>query len=290
MNNFNVLIAGCSFSEAYVNNPWYSWSLLAEDYLKEKLGNNYKITQSAKSSAGQTKITDTIFSNVLINNIEYDLVLIQWSAFSRVFGKTERDALFNMYKHFIAGEDKYLINLYGTEYTAGEFLDFVEDDIIKQSLMKILLTKYFLKDKNIDYKMWFGWQQIYPEQINQNKVLVKLLEELINDENFIFFKHDDKYDYELPNYLKCGKGTYQSALKKMFNTPTKDFFWPGSEFGGMTEYIRENLEEGKYNRKDPNVIDDQHPSSLAHKVFFEGFIKPILDEKIKSWKEKKNII
>lgn len=58
----------------------------------------------------------------------------------------------------------------------------------------------------------------------------------------------------------------------------------------MTEYIRENLEEGKYNRKDPNVIDDQHPSSLAHKVFFEGVIKPILDEKIKSWKEKKNII
>lgn len=34
MNKFNVLIAGCSFSEAYVNNPWYSWSLLAEDYLK----------------------------------------------------------------------------------------------------------------------------------------------------------------------------------------------------------------------------------------------------------------
>ena len=289
MNKFNVLIAGCSFSEAYRSGTWYAWSLLADDYLKKQLGNNYQITQSAKSSAGQTKITDTIFSNILTNDIKYDLVLIQWSAFSRVFGKTERDALFNMYNHFKNGEDRYLINLYGTEYTAGDFLDFVEDDIIKQSLMKILLTKYFLKDKNIDYKMWFGWQQIYPVQIQQNKVLIKLLDELTNDENFMFFKHTDKYDYELPNYLKCGKGTYQSTLQKMLNIPTKDFFWPGSEFGGMTEYIRENLEEGKYNRADPDVTDDQHPSSLGHKVFFEGIIKPILDKKIKECK-KQNLI
>jgi hypothetical protein len=290
MSKFNVLIAGCSFSDAYRDAPWYSWSLLAEDYLKEKLGNSCKVTQTAKSSAGQTKIADIIFSKILTNDIKYDLVLIQWSAFSRVFGKTEREALFNMYTHFIDKDDRYLINLYGTEYTAGDFLDFVEDDIIKQSLMKILLTKYFLNDKKIDYKMWFGWQQIYPEQINQNKVLIKLLDELINDENFMFFKHEDKYDYELPNYLKCGKGTYQSTLKKMFNIPTKDFFWPGSEFGGMTEYIRENLETGKYNRAEPNVTDDQHPSSLGHKTFFEGVIKPMLDEKIKVWKESQTII
>ena len=54
--------------------------------------------------------------------------------------------------------------------------------------------------------------------------------------------------------------------------------------------IRENLKEGKYNRADSKVLDDPHPSSLGHSIFFEGVIKPILDEKIKMWKEKQTII
>jgi hypothetical protein len=282
-NTFNVLIAGCSFSVPEKTN-WYSWTVLLENYLKKQLKDEYSLNILARSSAGQTKISDLVIEATLNDTNKYDLVLIQWSAFSRVFGKTEREALFNLYNHFIDIDDRYLVNLYGTEYTSGDFLDFVEDDIVKQSLLKIVLTQLLLQKKGIDYKMWFGWQQIYKEQINCNPNLSKILDEMESDKNLLFFKHKDAYDYELPNYLNCGKGTYQNALKKLFGHPTKDFYWPGSNYGGMTEYIRENLKNGKY----VNKKNDQHPSSEGHKVFFEGVIKPILDEKIKVWKLEKN--
>jgi hypothetical protein len=280
---FKILIAGCSFS-AGIKDNWYAWSCLTEDYLVEKLGReNVKFSNMAQSSAGQTMISNSVINHILNNDT--DLVLVQWSAFSRVFGKNDDEALLNMINHFTGATDKSALNLFGTEYSSGTFFDTLSEDMIRTSLIRILLTQLFLNNKKIDYKMWFGWQQLYPEQLNTNNNIKLLTKEVTKDKNLLLFKHSDSYDYECANYLKCGRSTYKSTLEKLFGKKSEDYFWPGSNYGGMTEYIRENLNKNKYNRQD-GMEDDQHPSSEGHKVFFEGVIKPILDEKIKEWKAK----
>lgn len=284
MQQFRILITGCSFS-AGVKDNWYAWSCLVEDYLVEQLGReNIQFINLAQSSAGQTTISNNVIDYILNNDV--DLVLVQWSAFSRVFGKNDEEALLNMVNHFTNAKDKSNLNLFGTEYSSGTFFDTLSDDMIRNSLTKIMLVQLLLQKKNIDYKMWFGWQQIYPEQINTNQTLINLLSEIEKDTNLLLFKHNDSYDYECANYLKCGRSTYKSTLEKLFGKKNDDYFWPESNYGGMTEYIRENLDKNKYNRQ-PGMEDDQHPSSDGHMVFFKGVIKPILDKKIQEWKIKK---
>ena len=78
-----ILVSGCSFSETRLNFSQKSWT----DILSEE----YDVTNLAKSHYGQSKICLSIIEELIKSKFNYDLVLIQLSAFGRGFAIDEKD-------------------------------------------------------------------------------------------------------------------------------------------------------------------------------------------------------
>jgi hypothetical protein len=264
-----ILIIGCSFSETFDGVLKYpTWVYWLSHYLKNE---NVDIINLSKSGNGNKKISTDVINYLKYNKV--DLVLVQWSAFTRVFGNNLQYN--NDFLHLIKGSKEY----YNIDWEYGdEYFNLLDEKYIVNSLESILETIQFLNNNNINYKMWFGWQQIYPEQINYLN-LNHLIEPIKSDPNFLLFYQKEMYDYELENYGLFSKSNYLDTLHKLFGIDKKKYYYPETEWGGMTEYIRMNLEANKYRSN-----TDAHPSELGSKIFFEGVIKllfPSINENIK---------
>jgi hypothetical protein len=263
-------IFGCSFSCDPMGNPWIGWPYYLNEYEP-----NIKNFNWAKSGIGNTELKDNIITYIEEmegRNGSTDLLLIQWSAFSRCYGTSFDEVI----KHHGKQLEKYYLKDW--EHSDGKrpgeiHLDNLSYEITKNNLESILELQTYLQNKNIDYKMWFGWQQVYPEQIEQFG-LTELLNKIKEDKNLILFKQNECYDYELEEYGLLSKSHYALTLKKLFGLDKGNYFHPATEWGGMTEFIRMELEDGKYVSK-----NDMHPSTKAQKYFFEQIIKNIIKEK-----------
>jgi hypothetical protein len=224
---------------------------------------------------GNTELKDKIIEYVEEQNKHngnIDLLLIQWSAFSRCYGTSFDEVI----QHHGEQMEKYYLKDW--EHSDGKrpgeiHLDVLSYDITKSNLESILELQVYLQNKGIEYKMWFGWNQIYPEQIEQYG-LSDMLNKIKEDKNLILFKQDECYDYELEEYGLLSKSHYALTLKKLFGLNKGDYFHPNTDWGGMTEFIRMELKDGKYVSK-----NDMHPSTKAQKHFFEKIIKNIIKEK-----------
>ena len=82
-----ILIGGCSFSENMNGKEyrWVPWSKLLS------LNSNIEIKNTATSSYGQPKISESITNELLKNT--YDLVILQWSGISRGYKLNETPPL-----------------------------------------------------------------------------------------------------------------------------------------------------------------------------------------------------
>ena len=246
-----ILIVGCSFSEDINLDNVTSWSYLLRNHLKNE---NIEIINLSKSGQGNGIISDVVVEYV--NTHDVDLVLIQWSAFTRIFKNKRLPKEWYKYKNLEWSED-------------GNNMDILSKEAIEHSLIKINQTIDCLSSKNIKYKMWFGWQQVYPEQIKEYG-LDDLLVKIENDSNFLLFSQTTIYDYELENYGLFSKSNYILTLLKYIGYKKEDYLHPATKWGGMTEYIRMNLNTDKYINK-----YDMHPSTMAHFTFFNNIIKPL---------------
>ena len=79
-----------------------------------------------------------------------------------------------------------------------------------------------------------------------------------------FYKYNSADD-ELQTFCAGKKTIINSKLINGINT----YNVPSDEFGGITEYCRDNLEIGKRY----NLITDAHPSSNAYYVFYKDIIR-----------------
>ena len=263
-----IALFGCSFSCEPQNGPWVGWpTMLQNDNLNTLHLENY-------SAAG---MGNTQLSNRVINYIRQsspELLLIQWSAFSRCYATTYEEAKTNFLRH--NGGDDWL-KYYNIDWevsngiSTNDFhLENLTKDITKNSLETIVNLMEYLDGINQNYKMWFGWQQVYPEQIEEFG-LTHLTDKIKNNKNFYLFNQKECYDYELENYGLISKSNYPLTLKKLFGLDKGNYFHPATEWGGMTEYIRENMDKDKY--VSPT---DMHPSTKGHEFFYNTFIKEIL--------------
>ena len=247
-----ILIVGCSFSEDINLDNVTSWSYRLRDYLKSS---DYEVTNLSESGQGNGVISDLVIDYVSNNQI--DLVLIQWSAFTRIFKIVPTSKHWNKYKNL--------------DWESGDVdkLDLLTFESTYNSLNAIINIQEFLNKNNIKYKMWFGWQQVYPEQIEHFQ-LTHLIDIINEDENFILFHQKETWDNELKNYGLFTKSNYATTLLKLFGLSKGENYYPETKWGGMSEYIRMNLNKNRYISE-----TDSHPSSEGHRVFFEGVIKPM---------------
>ncbi len=248
-----ILIVGCSFSEDINLDNTQSWSYLLRDYLKNESINIVNLSQSGQ---GNGVISDLVMDYVSNSNV--DLVLIQWSAFTRIYPNEVLSKHWNKYKNLDWIEE-------------GDNIDLLTKESTLHSLNTIIETQKFLKNKNIDYRMWFGWQQVYPEQIKEFGY-TNMIEDIESDDNFLLFQQNDMWDDELEGYGLFSKSNYAITLSKMTGLFKGENYYYKTKWGGMSEYIRMNLNKGKYISK-----TDFHPSSNAHKLFFDDIIKPLFN-------------
>lgn len=227
----NILIGGCSFSERK-SNLWTAWTDILENNFTESVG--YNIHNVAHSSYGQSRIAESVTENLIKNDFNYDFVFVQWSAVSRAYATSEKHFLTRILNQnevdFVAHVEEYMADSTGWNgESVTSRLHQVSNEFYKHSLMQIFLLKSLLDYKNVNYVMFWGWQQIDDKIYENNKFLI----DKIYDEKFIRF------------------GTH----------------------GGMLEYLIENLGEDTTKRS----TTDFHPSTIAHKFFYDNIILPYMN-------------
>lgn len=151
-----ILIGGCSFSQTQnwpeEKNPiWIPWT----DLLVREYGNTYNIVNLAKSSFGQSKIVESILGELIERNFNVDYVLIQWSAVGRAYATNQKDLDLD----FITNQHEYILDTDKLGWTT-DVLNQIDYSFYINSLNQIYLLKTLLKEKNIPFKMFWGWQQI----------------------------------------------------------------------------------------------------------------------------------
>lgn len=170
-----ILIGGCSFSQTQnwpeEKNPiWIPWT----DLLVREYGNTYNIVNLAKSSFGQSKIVESILGELIERNFNVDYVLIQWSAVGRAYATNQKDLDLD----FITNQHEYILDTDKLGWTT-DVLNQIDYSFYINSLNQIYLLKTLLKEKNIPFKMFWGWQQITDTMERVSRLL-----DLIYDNDF----------------------------------------------------------------------------------------------------------
>lgn len=203
-----ILIGGCSFSE-YISDreyPWISWSKLLSY-------NDLDITNLAKSSYGQPKISETLTDEILISPTPYDLVIVQWSGVTRGYKLVETPSL-----NDVLELTKTLNKAHADEIIEG-IVNLSHQEYIKRSLTQMYLFQNFLETKKIPYLAFWGWQQITAEHLNDTTIS-NLISNIYND-NWIFTEKNNgiteecKYSVRLADFhptTKCHNNFYFSKL------------------------------------------------------------------------------
>ena len=168
-----ILIGGCSFSE-YIDGrdyPWIPWSqLLSYD--------GVDVTNLAKSSYGQPKISETLTNEIILSDNQYDLVIVQWSGISRGYKLVEIPSL-----NDVLELTKNLDKSHADEIVNG-IINLTQIGYIKSSLTQIYLFQTFLESKNIPYLFFWGWKQITSDCLLDDTIS-NLVSNIYND-NWIF--------------------------------------------------------------------------------------------------------
>ena len=204
-----ILIGGCSFSE-YINGreyPWIPWTQLLSH-------NDLDITNLAKSSYGQPKISETLTDEILDSVTPYDLVIVQWSGVSRGYKLIETPSL-----NDVLELTKNLNKAHADEIVEG-IVNLSHQEYIKRSLTQIYLFQNFLETKKIPYLFFWGWQQITAEHLNDTTIS-NLISNIYND-NWIFTEKNNGMNEECDSSrrledfhptTKCHNKFYFSKLK-----------------------------------------------------------------------------
>jgi len=178
----NILITGCSFTESKIDLPpeyvqWNPWSdLVVHDY-----GN---VTNVGQSSFGQGKITQSVVKHIESNDEKPDLIIIQLSAILRGYASNVKDFYLRITNQresfFLLHDDDYVVS--GDEWVNRVSMaeDMLDDEIHWNTLSKVLMVKSYLKERDIPYLMFWGWNQLE----NTPQPIKSIWKSEVYDENF----------------------------------------------------------------------------------------------------------
>jgi hypothetical protein len=232
-----VKLFGCSFSEQY-NSTFEGGPL--RNGLYEFDFEGYTFHNFGYSSASNYKIFNLFETNIKPN----DTCIIQWSSLTR---PQEEDHNF-----IVKSEENPLYYFLDKWY---KILEKVQE---------------ISKEKNITLIQHIGWAHWKDNELNEyhrNK---------LNSYNIIWYSSKETWDridsncyqFEPPNVWSS------SAKKSIHGGGEPSYFWSDLKWGGMSEWIRDNIEiENRYlgyhHKEAPNHFDS-HPSLYASKVFFKN--------------------
>lgn len=233
-----VYLLGCSFTY-HINN--FSINL------NEKLSNPTEVINLGYPSRSNFQILEDV--KTLPNN---SIAVIQWSALTRPNGMVEYEIDWNK-------------DLNGLLETQSDPLRFLINNFINV----VTESNEILKEKNIKVFQYLGWQQWADFEID------KELEDKLLTLNINWFKTPKLDDIISSN---CWHYNSKSYVEKIFDFLgyEKKWQWDSTDWGGMSEWIRLNVNdmEKRYIGGNDNEIFDPHPSEFAAKFFYDEVIIP----------------
>lgn len=156
-----VLVTGCSFSEKMRElsdeyQQWMPWSDLIHF-------DGYNVKNVAQSSFGQGKITQSVVQ-FMESNPKPDLVVIQLSAILRGYASNMKDFYLRITNQkesfFLLHDDEYITPDNEWEGKVSMADDELTEEVHWNTLCKVLMLKSYLKERNQDYIMFWGWNQL----------------------------------------------------------------------------------------------------------------------------------
>jgi len=261
MKKLKLLHAGCSFS------------ILGSTLYDEMIEKDFSISvlNVAQVSAGNTYIVNSVIENM--KKYKYDYVLIQLSALIRPFVdnfpiKFQLEAPFD----YIINHESFLAE------------SIVPKNIINYNLEIILsLQEKLILDK-IPHKFYWGWEQLYEEEIKQDEKSKLTLDKIIENGTMWFHEYDEGF-YDKFNYLTCTPRARDKFFNFFKRESVPDNWYPANKYGGSLEFIRDEIGEEGFTC-DPTVHHhhhegftyDNHPNKIGQLVFYEKVMRKWIQE------------
>lgn len=209
------------------------------------LFSNYDYSNFAEESLSNSEIYDLFEKNTEPNSI----AIIQWSSITR-----PSDANFPF-------DDKF--NL--IKETENPLYDLLEDwYVILDKTQKVC------SDKNIKLVQYIGWAHWKDSELNDYH------RNRLKSFGIDWFTSKQQHD-------KIQSNCFQFEIPQMWSSKPDEetglFLWQNIEWGGISEWIRENVEmEDRYlGYGNDGQIFDVHPSKKGKEQFIKGFLLPKID-------------
>ncbi len=237
-----IFLLGCSFT--------YHVTQFSIN-LNEKLSYPTEIVNLGYISRSNFQILEDV--KTLPNN---SIVIIQWSALTRDNGIIDYEIDWN----------KDLNEMLENQSDPLRFL-------INNFINIVTESNEILKEKNIKVFQYIGWQQWADFEID------KELEDKLLTLNINWFKTPKLIDI-IP--YNCWHYNSKSYVQKIFDLlgHGKKWQWDSTNWGGMSEWIRLNVNdmEKRYINPNDNENFDSHPSEFATKFFYDEVIIPNINK------------
>tara|TARA_Y100000114_G_C11662100_1_gene279546 strand:+ start:22 stop:816 length:795 start_codon:yes stop_codon:yes gene_type:complete len=258
-----IIVNGCSFTNGNFDLPRgsYTWANVVRDhYLKS----NISFTNLGyKGNANETILKKTLSHLKAINPNDEIILLVQLSAIDRIVVDGERSPTIGSFLKSLNwmkwGMSKneptnnkwkdYFLNEYTEENHIGKFLDLL---INFQSVLKSY--------KNVNYKIFCGWDILTQNTNNFNMWDLKIKYQNIND-NLV-------------------TSLYKSTSEKFRELDLQKFWFFKNNFihyGGLSQWVQYNVPVEQWYRDVNKKEIDYHPSDFAHKCFADKVIIPLIE-------------
>ena len=255
-----IITAGCSLTadDTSLDNThrinskhktYYSYS----HHIQKLLGEDKQVYNIGRDGADNGTISRNIIQLLMELNeqgISYDdmLVVVQWSGVDRHSIYVDEDYISGntlFYKKEYNGWSLSSLDA-GKSHWNNYYSDTHTDEgALNDTIKNIKEAQKFLTLKNIEYKMFCGWN-IFDNDLD--------LDKHIDTSNFWFYENK--------------KGHYGVAAK---------WFEGSTKYGGLREWVRDNVDKKYWTRGTPEVEgQDQHPTNVAHKKFTNEVLTEIL--------------
>jgi hypothetical protein len=273
MQKYHIIFAGCSFSDEGVFDDNFDVELLkntisyetlripttikihkyfALDLINQNKIDDVKIYTIARGSYGNHVIFDKLKQKIdyIKSNYPNDKIyaVIQLSALLRTAAKINNIDID--------------VNDYPYDYGVENLTDYDSiKNIFVNHIDNIENINNFCKNNGVIHKIFFGWANLFMEDFIEYDLIHKIedLKKIVS-----FYKYNN-VDDEMETYCAGKKPILNS--KSIFGLNVYNVV--GGEFGGITEYSRDNLPIGKRY----NLITDAHPNSNSYYIFYKNFIK-----------------
>ena len=274
MSKSHIIFAGCSFSDEGVYEDNFNINLLKEhvnfdtlrvpntlkvhkyfalDLINQNLTDNIKIYTIARGSYGNHVIFDKL--KKIVKEIK------EKNPNDKIYAMIQLTALI---RHGAMTNIDINIKDYPFDYSSDYSENFYESfrNIYLKHFENIENIHNFCEEENIIHKMYFGWANLFSDDFEEYNLFSKLqsIEKIVD-----FYKYNDAYD-EMETY--CAGKKPNKTKQKINNIDT--YHIKGDNFGGLTEYGRDNLPIGQRY----HLIFDAHPSSKSYYIFYHDIIKP----------------